>query len=87
MIQKCYNVGLYNTTFRKHERPLILVRIGSYVLPQTTCFKFEYIFQFWVAMELPCEICTAKMPPKGELVEIGGRGFLGSASILFDTAV
>jgi hypothetical protein len=25
-----------------------------------------------------------KMPPKGELVEIGGRCFLGSASILFD---
>jgi hypothetical protein len=38
-------------------------------------------------MELPCEICTAKMPPKGELVQIGGRCFLGSASILFDTAV
>jgi hypothetical protein len=36
-------------------------------------------------MELPCEICTAKMPPKGEIVEIGGRCFLGS--ILFDTAV
>jgi hypothetical protein len=27
------------------------------------------------------------MPPKGELVEIGGRCFLGSASILFETAV
>jgi hypothetical protein len=27
------------------------------------------------------------MPPKGELVEIGGRYFLGNASILFDTAV
>jgi hypothetical protein len=25
---------------RKHERLLILVRIGSYVLPQTTCFKY-----------------------------------------------
>jgi hypothetical protein len=37
-------------------------------------------------MELPCKICRAKMPPKGELVEIGGRCFLGSASILFDTA-
>jgi hypothetical protein len=36
---------------------------------------------------LPCEICRAKMPPKGELFEIGGRCFLGSASILFDTAV
>jgi hypothetical protein len=25
---------------RKHERPPVLVRIGSYVLPQTTCFKW-----------------------------------------------
>jgi hypothetical protein len=25
---------------RKHERPPILVRIRSYVLPQTTCFKY-----------------------------------------------
>jgi hypothetical protein len=48
---------------------------------------FGSIFRFWVAMELPCEICTAKMPPRGELVEIGGRCFLGSVSILFDTAV
>jgi hypothetical protein len=38
-------------------------------------------------MELPCEICTAKLPPKGELVEIGGKCFLGSASILFDATV
>jgi hypothetical protein len=38
-------------------------------------------------MELQCEMCTAKMPRKGKLVEIGGRCFLGSASILFDTAV
>jgi hypothetical protein len=44
---------------------------------------FEFIFRFWLAMGLPCEICTAKMPPEGELVEIGGRCFLGSASILF----
>jgi hypothetical protein len=41
--------------------------------------------QFFVAMELPCDICLAKMPPKSELVEISGRCFLGSASILFDT--
>jgi hypothetical protein len=32
-----------------------------------------YIFRFCVTMELPCEICTAKMLPKGELVEIDGR--------------
>jgi hypothetical protein len=38
-------------------------------------------------MELLCELCTAKMPPKNKLVEIGGRYFLGSASILFDTTV
>jgi hypothetical protein len=29
---------------RKHERPPILVRIGSYVLPQATCFKYLGIF-------------------------------------------
>jgi hypothetical protein len=39
-------------------------------------------------MELPCEICVAKIPPKGELFEIVGiRCFLGSEFILFDTAV
>jgi hypothetical protein len=48
---------------------------------------FGYIFQSWVAMELPCEICATKMPRKGELAEIGSRCFLGSASILFDTSV
>jgi hypothetical protein len=31
---------------------------------------------------VPCEICTAKMPPKSDLVEIGGRCFLESASCL-----
>jgi hypothetical protein len=29
---------------RKHERPPILVRIRSYVLPQTICFKYLGIF-------------------------------------------
>jgi hypothetical protein len=29
---------------RKHERPPILVRVGSYVLPQTSCFKYLGIF-------------------------------------------
>jgi hypothetical protein len=29
---------------RKHERLPVLVRIGSYVLPQTTCFKYLGIF-------------------------------------------
>jgi hypothetical protein len=29
---------------RKHERPPILVRIGSYVLPQTTFFKYMGMF-------------------------------------------
>jgi hypothetical protein len=29
---------------RKHERLPILVRIGSYVLPQATCFKYLGIF-------------------------------------------
>jgi hypothetical protein len=29
---------------RKHERPPILVRVGSYVLPQTSCFKYLSIF-------------------------------------------
>jgi hypothetical protein len=38
-------------------------------------------------MELPCEICTVKMPPKSKFIEIGGRCFLESASILFDTVV
>jgi hypothetical protein len=28
----------------KHERPPILVRIGSYVFPQATCFKYLGIF-------------------------------------------
>jgi hypothetical protein len=38
-------------------------------------------------MELPCKICTAKMPQKSDFIEISGRCFLESASILFDTAV
>jgi hypothetical protein len=42
---------------------------------------FGYIFRCWVAMELPCKICTAKMPPKSKLNEIGGRCFLGSTSV------
>jgi hypothetical protein len=48
---------------------------------------FGNIFRCWVAIELPCEICTAKMLPKSNLVEIGGRCFLGSAFILYDTVV
>jgi hypothetical protein len=48
---------------------------------------FGYIFRFWVAIELPCEIYRAKMPSKSKLIEIGGRCFLGSAFFLFDTAV
>jgi hypothetical protein len=28
----------------KHERPLVLVRIGSYVLPQTTCYNIWVYF-------------------------------------------
>jgi hypothetical protein len=47
---------------------------------------FGYFFRCWVAMELPCKVCAAKMSPKSELIEIGGRCFLGSASILFNTA-
>jgi hypothetical protein len=38
-------------------------------------------------MDLPCEICVAKMPPKSKHVEIGDWCFLNSASILLDTAV
>jgi hypothetical protein len=33
-------------------------------------------------MELPCEVYAAKMPPKSELIEIGGRCFLGSACLI-----
>jgi hypothetical protein len=29
---------------RKHKRPTVLVRIGCYVLPQTTRFKYLGIF-------------------------------------------
>jgi hypothetical protein len=29
-------------------------------------------------MKLPCDICTAEMPPKGELVKISGLGSGGS---------
>jgi hypothetical protein len=37
-----------------------------------------HIFRCWVAMELmPCEMCTAKMSAKGELVEINSRFFFG----------
>jgi hypothetical protein len=44
---------------------------------------FGYIFRFWVAMGLSCEICTVKMPPKEELVEIGGRCFLSIHLVLY----
>jgi hypothetical protein len=54
------------------------------------CYLRRHVSNIWVYLTiLGCngaEICTAKMPLKGEL-EIGGRCFLGSASILFDTAV
>jgi hypothetical protein len=71
---------------RKDERLTILVRIESYVLPQTTCFKYLGIF-FEAGLRWSCKICAAKMLPKSKLIEIGGRCFLGSASVLFDTAV
>jgi hypothetical protein len=71
---------------RKHERPPILVRIGSYVLPQTTCFKYLGIF-FDDGLRWSCHAKYAKMHPKSKLIEIGGRCILGSASVLFDTAV
>jgi hypothetical protein len=71
---------------RKHERPPILLRILCATLDDMFQI-FGYILRCWVAMELPCEICTAKMLPKGKLVGIGGRCFLESASILFDAAV
>jgi hypothetical protein len=38
-------------------------------------------------MELPCEICAVKTPPKSKLIEISGRCFMRSASVLFDTAL
>jgi hypothetical protein len=70
---------------RKHERPPILVKVGCCI---DVMFQiFGYFFRCWVAMELPCEVCAAKMPPKSELIEIGGMCFLRSASVLFDTAV
>jgi hypothetical protein len=73
---------------KKHERSSILVRIGSYVLPQRRHVSNVWVyFRCWVEMDLPFEICTTEMPPKCELVEISGRWFLGSASILFDIAV
>jgi hypothetical protein len=75
-------------SYAARHRPPVLVRIGSYVLLQTSCFKYLGIFfDAGLAMELPCEIYTAKMPSKSKLIDIGGRCFLGSASILFDTAV
>jgi hypothetical protein len=75
-----------NLFTRKHERPPIMVRVGSYA--SDVMFQiFGYFFRCWVAMELPREVCATKMSPKSELIEIGGRCFLGSASVLFDTAV
>jgi hypothetical protein len=55
---------------RKHERPPILVRIGSYLLPQTTCFTYLGVF-FDAGLRWSCR--AAKMPPKSKLIEIGGR--------------
>jgi hypothetical protein len=74
---------------RKHERPPLLVRIStSECATSDDMFQiFGYNFRCRVPMVLPCEICAAKMSLMGELVEIGGKCFLGSASILFDTAV
>jgi hypothetical protein len=68
-------MGLTMLFTKKRKRLPILVRIGSYVLPQTTCFKYLGIF------------FDAALPPKSKLINIGGRCFLGSASVLFDTAV
>jgi hypothetical protein len=48
---------------------------------------FGYSFRCWVAMELHAKICAEKMLPKSAFIEICGRCFLGSTSVLFDTAV
>jgi hypothetical protein len=40
---------------RKHERSPILVRIGSYVLPQTICFKYLVIF-FDAGLRWSCSV-------------------------------
>jgi hypothetical protein len=53
------------------------------VLPQTACFKYLGIF---IDAGLRWS-CHAKMPPKSKLMEIGGRCFLGSAYVLFDTTL
>jgi hypothetical protein len=74
-----------------YEPDDICFKVGDYaVYYDPMCYTshdmfllFGYIFRCWVAMELLSEICTAKIPPKGELVETGGICFLGSASILF----
>jgi hypothetical protein len=53
---------------RKHKRPPILLRIGSYVLPHTTYFNYLGIF-FDAGSRWSCHV--KYVPPKGELVEIG----------------
>jgi hypothetical protein len=62
---------------RKLERPPILVRIGSYVLPLTTYFKYLGIF-IDAGLRWSCHV---------KYVRQRCRCFLGCASILFDTAV
>jgi hypothetical protein len=71
---------------RKHERPPLLISIGCYVLPQTTCFKYLGIF-FDAGLRWSCHteyewrICLQR-----ENLLKSVAGVLGSASILFDMA-
>jgi hypothetical protein len=66
---------------RKHERFFLREPADSgknWILCATLDDVFQifgYIFRCWVAMELPCVICTAKMPPKSKLIESGGGCF------------
>jgi hypothetical protein len=69
---------------RKHERPTILVRIGSNVLLQTKCFKYLGIF-FSAGLQWSWHVKYVRW--RWQTCWNRWRCFLGSASILFDTAV
>jgi hypothetical protein len=51
----------------KHERPAILIRIGSHVLPQTSDHDFQIfgsVFRLWIDQEYADKICEAYMSTK-----------------------
>jgi hypothetical protein len=70
---------------RKHERPPILIRIGSHVLPQTTTFKYLGMF-FDCGLRWSTQTKYVRRRCL-ERIEIGSGYVVESASFLYTSAI